>query len=185
MICAAAIDKRVKAVIAQNPFVSGEMQTAGMPDEMLSRLFQNRSAVAAGHPSAAIPVTPASREECEGERKKNSKAVLNSLDAYEYTQLTKQYGGDWRNEITVLSMLNIMAHEPIRFVHRVSPTPLLMVLAETDETVPVSDQKEMFEAAKEPKQLHVVKGETHFGVYHGKGFEDNIKVQIDFLKKHL
>jgi fermentation-respiration switch protein FrsA (DUF1100 family) len=64
----------------------------------------------------------------------------------------------------------------------VSPTPLLMVLADSDKVIGTDNQVAMFERAKEPKELYIVKNAGHFGIYFGEKFEENIGVQLKFLK---
>jgi fermentation-respiration switch protein FrsA (DUF1100 family) len=60
-----------------------------------------------------------------------------------------------------------------------------MVVAEKEHTIPVDQQLDAFEQATEPKQIHIVKGQGHFGIYYGDGFKENIQVQLDWLKDIL
>ena len=69
-------------------------------------------------------------------------------------------GGEWKNEITLQSMFNLMAHEPKRFVHRIAPTPLLMVVPEQNTTGETKAQLDMYRLALEPKHIHLVKRNT-------------------------
>ncbi|CZR61877.1 related to DltD N-terminal domain protein [Phialocephala subalpina] len=181
VICAAAVDKRIKTVIAQTPFVSGEIHTKPLV-KMLPGIFANRAGIRGGNPSVMIPVSPTSPEEAESGR---SMAILNSPAAYHFMEDMKKIGGNWKNEVTLQSMFNLMAHEPKSFIHRIAPTPFLMVVADDDETVGTDNQLAMYQLALEPKQIHVVRGYSHFGVYDGPGLEENIKVQIEFLRKNL
>ncbi len=52
-------------------------------------------------------------------------------------------------------------NEAIDFVSRVSPAPLLIVHGEQDELVPVSQGRELFEAAGEPRELVVLPAGEH------------------------
>lgn len=52
-------------------------------------------------------------------------------------------------------------NEAIDFVSRVSPAPLLIVHGEQDELVPVSQGRELFEAAGEPRELALLSGGEH------------------------
>ncbi len=49
----------------------------------------------------------------------------------------------------------------IDYVSRVSPVPLLLVHGEKDEMVPVEDAIELFEKAREPKELVLLTGGEH------------------------
>ncbi len=55
----------------------------------------------------------------------------------------------------------MLAMNPIKHVGAVSPTPLLVVHGDEDETVPVAAARRLYEAASPPRELHVVKGGGH------------------------
>ena len=69
------------------------------------------------------------------------------------------------------------------YVHRISPRPVLFCVGDQDRTIPTKWQLELFEKAKEPKTLHVIKGAGHFDLYIGEFFEENIRVQIAWLRE--
>jgi uncharacterized protein len=50
---------------------------------------------------------------------------------------------------------------PIEFVGRVAPTPLLIVHGEADDTVPVEEAHRLYEAASEPRELRIIKSGGH------------------------
>ncbi|KAF8865660.1 alpha/beta superfamily hydrolase [Acephala macrosclerotiorum] len=166
VICAAAIDKRIKAAIPQTPFVSGEIHTKPLV-KTLPAIFANRAGIRDGNPSATIPISPESLEEAESGR---SIEILNSPAAFDFMEDMKKIGGNWKNEVTLQSMFNLMANEPKSFIHRIAPTAFLMIVVDDNEI---------------PKQIHVVKGYSHFGVHSSLGLQENIKVRIDFLRKNL
>lgn len=166
----------------QSPFVSGEIQTAPLTP-ILPGVYANREGVREGKPSMMVPVVPATLEEAESGR---SQAVLGTVEAFHFMKEVETSGGEWRNEVTLQSMFNLMAHEPKTFIHRIAPRPLLMVVPELDTTVETREQLGMYQLALEPKQVHVVKDCGHFGVYGGgSGFDENIRVQIEFLRRNL
>lgn len=57
--------------------------------------------------------------------------------------------------------LEIYSCRPVEVVAGVSPTPLLIVHGDEDETVPVEEAHLLYEAAKEPKELFIVPGGGH------------------------
>ena len=81
------------------------------------------------------------------------------------------------------SLFYMQSHEPIAYVHRISPRPLLMVVGEHDECIPTNLQLKMFARAQEPKQVHVIRDAGHFDLYYGEKFEENIRVQLEFLRE--
>ncbi|KAH8778070.1 hypothetical protein BGZ57DRAFT_854108 [Hyaloscypha finlandica] len=150
---------------------------------MLPAIFANRTSVRGGKASMMVPVVPATLGEAERGR---SPAVLGTVEMFHFMNYMEKSGGEWKNEITLQSMFNLMAHEPKRFVHRIAPTPLLMVVPEQNTTVETKAQLDMYRLALEPKQIHLVKNCGHFGIYGGGvGFDENIRVQIEFLGRIL
>lgn len=69
-------------------------------------------------------------------------------------------------------------------MHRISPTPLLMTVAENDVLTPTDIAIDAYTRAREPKQLHIIPG-GHFDGYTGPNFEKNAGCQAEFLKKWL
>ncbi len=69
-------------------------------------------------------------------------------------------------------------------IHRISPTPLLMTVAEGDVLTPTDVALEAYSRAREPKELHLLPG-GHFDAYVGPNFERNAGRQADFLKRVL
>lgn len=180
VICAGALDRRIKAVISQIPFVSGEMVSAAVPPPVAQFVLQDRARIATGAAATMLPIIPGSKEEAP-----TSQALLNTPDLWDFLAGLDKRGVKYENFVTSQTVLYLQSFVPAAFIHRIAPTPLLMVVGDEDGCIPPPAQLDMFEKAKEPKQLHIMKGCGHFDVYHGKAFEENVNVQIEYLKKHL
>ena len=180
VICAAALDKRIRAVIAQVPFVSGEHVSLALGPTKSQFVLADRSQLAHGGASAMIPVVPDSAAEVESG---TSQAVLNTPDVIPFLAEIERRGANYEKFATLQSLFYMQSHMPIAFVRRVSPTPLLMVVGEEDLCIPTNLQLAMYQEAQEPKRVHVVHGSGHFGVYYGTAFEGNVVVQLEFLKE--
>jgi fermentation-respiration switch protein FrsA (DUF1100 family) len=89
----------------------------------------------------------------------------------------------WRNEVTVSSIDKFQSYAPEAFVARVSPTPLLMILADRDTLTPVDLALDSYRQALEPKRLHLLPG-GHFCVYEDQ-FDAASAAARDFLLEHL
>lgn len=180
-IYAAAIDKRIKAAVVQAPAVSGESRSLAFKDR-IPALFQDRARVATGGERGRVPCIALSHEDA----KSGTAAVLfPDLHAYESFEGIYACGGRWENWVTEQTQLYMLEFEAQAMIHRVSPTPLLMVIPGNDVTVRTSSQLQAFGKALEPKQMLFLDGAGHFDIYRGAYFEKSIAVQIDFLRRHL
>jgi fermentation-respiration switch protein FrsA (DUF1100 family) len=75
-------------------------------------------------------------------------------------------------------------YNPSAHIHHISPTPLLMTVAQNDVLTPTDIALDAFSRALEPKQLHILPG-GHFDGYAGPNFERNAGCQTEFLSKYL
>lgn len=181
VIHAAAVDKRIKAAIVQAPAVSGETRSLAFKDR-IPQLFDDRARITNGEPGGRVPqIAP----DLESAKRGNYPCMFPDLHAYESFAGISELGTTWENYVTEQTQLYMLLFEAQAVIHRVSPTPLLMVVPGNDVTVKTASQLAAFEKAKEPKQLFYIEGAGHFDVYLGETFERNIEVQIEFLRKHL
>ena len=154
-----ATDRRLRCVVAQVPTISGYEQVLRRiaPDAVatLEETFaDDERAQARGEPPryqaivSADPAVPAS---------------YRAPDAIAF------YGqpisaGTWENTVTVRSTRAARMYEPGVWIGRVSPTPLLMVVALND-TITLTDLAlAAYERALEPKRLELIPG-GHFHPY--------------------
>ena len=154
-----ATDRRLRCVVAQVPTISGYEQGLRRvsPDATLAlehafnedergRLrgeLPRRQAVVSGDP--AVP------------------AAYRSQDAIDF-YLQRIPEGIWKNEVTLHSTRAARMYEPGMWVSRVSPTPLLMVIASDDKVTIADLALAAYERALEPKRLALIPG-GHFDPY--------------------
>lgn len=177
-IIAAAMNKSVKGVISQVPFVS----SAGMPAPpavFWQTLLQDRAAIIDGMDPIMAPVFPHLNEILGGE----SKAILQDPNSIPFTEEMERRGLPWEKYAALQSLLHGIGHEPRAVIKWISPRPLLILIAEKDATIQPKAQEEAFGEALEPKTLHVIKNAGHFDPYYGEAFEESITVQLKFLKE--
>ncbi|MGW7427527.1 alpha/beta hydrolase [Streptomyces sp. NPDC054813] len=173
-----ATDRRLRAVIAQVPTISGfEQGLRRMAPEAIAGLEaafdeDERAQLRGEAPrSQAIvgsdPAVPASYRTQE------------AIDFY----LQPKPNGVWDNKVTVRSTRAARMYEPGVWVARVSPTPLLMVVALND-TVTVTDLAlAAYERALEPKRLATIPG-GHFDPY-VKQFDKASGAAVEWFREHL
>lgn len=180
VLTVAANDRRVKAVVSQVPFVSGPLSLARTvrPDfaaPLREQLQADRSHRFAGGEPTVIPVVS---DNPFGE------AVMPMAEANAYYTANASPEPSWRNELTVRSIELIGEYDPSSHISRVSPTPLLMIVARYDVTAPAELAFAAYEQAREPKQILVTDG-GHFSVYDGPRFEQCSTAARDHFRIHL
>ena len=74
-------------------------------------------------------------------------------------------------------------YEPGAFAARVSPTPLLFVVARDDKTTPTDLALAAFESALEPKKLVLLPG-GHYDLYVAQR-DAAISAALDWFRAHL
>ena len=175
----AAFDKRVKAVVSQVPVSNvWESYFAALPAEAIANISawhaQARTErMKTGNVMYFPVVAP------EGQP-----SVLPQPEFYQWIMEGSKRAPRWENRVSVESLETGMDYDPTAFIHLISPTPLLMVIASDDILTPTADEKKAFERAREPKKLVVVPG-RHFDGYHGPKHMQFFTPQLEWFQQHL
>jgi len=173
-----ATDRRLRCVVAQVPTISGyEQGLRRIPPDAVAALeealAEDDRAQLRGEPPryqtivSADPAVPAAYRSQE------------SIDFY----LQAVPEGIWENEVTVRSTRAARMYEPGAWVSRVSPTPLMMIVAKEDRVTLTDLELAAYERALEPKQLVLVPG-GHFDPYLSQ-FELASDAALEWFSRHL
>lgn len=177
-IVVAALDRRVKCVASQVPLVDGlqTVQRLISPDKLpgIRALFDaDRRNRYAGQPPAVMPVVA-----------QDGPSALPTPDSYAWmTQTAKQRAPAWCNEVTLRTLEMLSEYAPGDYIARVSPTPLLMLVAREDFLCLPDVQLAAFERALPPKRVQILDG-GHFDAY-THGFEVSGPAARDWFVEHL
>jgi fermentation-respiration switch protein FrsA (DUF1100 family) len=173
-----ATDRRLACVVAQVPTISGyEQGLRRVPPESVAAVdaafAEDERAQARGEPPKRIAVVSADPAVPAAYRAKDA------IDFY----LQPIPPGLWENTVTVRSNRAARMYEPGSWISRVSPTPLLMVVA-THDTITLTDlELAAYERALEPKKLVLIPG-GHFDPYL-TGFEQSSQAATAWFEQHL
>ena len=154
-----ATDRRLRCVVAQVPTISGYEQGLRRvsPDSWpsLERAFDDDEREQL---HGALP-----RRQAVVSADMTVSAAYRSPDAIDF-YLQDLPAGRWENTVTLRSARAARMYEPGTWISRVSPTPLLLVVA-SDDRVTVTDLAlAAYERALEPKRLVLIPG-GHFAPY--------------------
>jgi dienelactone hydrolase len=173
-----ATDRRLRAVVAQVPTISGYQQSLRRvpPDQvpaLEASFIDDDRRQFCGEPPAtqavvsADPAVPAS---------------YRSPDAIAfYTQPAPE--GVWQNIVTIRSTRAARMYEPGTWISRVSPTPLMMIVGVNDAITLADIALAAYERALQPKKLVTIAG-GHFDAYL-KGFDDSSAAACAWFTEHL
>jgi uncharacterized protein len=174
-----ATDRRLKAVVAQVPTISGYEQSLRRvaPDQVAALeagfIDDDRRRFAGEAPAtqfvvSADPATP---------------AAYRSPEAVAFYNQPVPAGVRWENQVTVRSTRAARMYEPGQSVSRVSPTPLLMIIGLNDTITLADTGLAAYERALQPKKLVTIPGD-HFDPYLSR-FDQSSGAARDWFLEHL
>jgi fermentation-respiration switch protein FrsA (DUF1100 family) len=154
-----ATDRRVRAVVSQVPTVSGYLQglrrvAPDAIDALEQQFDEDERAQFRGEPPRRQQVVDEDPTVPAAYRGKDAIAF--------YLQPLPQ--SVWKNDVTVRSGRLSRMYDPGNWAARVSPTPLLIIVALADRITQTDLQIRTYEQALEPKKLVTIAG-SHFDPY--------------------
>jgi len=175
-----AIDRRVKAVVGQVPLISGRANIRALVRADFIAGFRemfdaDRLARFQGKAPAMVPVV---------DKDPLAASALPTPDSWEWFSETGETRAPaWRNEVTLRTVEMLGEYEPGIYLPWISPTPLLLVVAEGDHLTPSEFAITAFDTAHQPKELVILPG-GHFDAY-TVGFEASSGAARDWFVRHL
>ncbi|MFQ5472418.1 MAG: alpha/beta hydrolase, partial [Dehalococcoidia bacterium] len=174
VVHAAALDERVKAVVAQLGIADGRASlTQNLNEQQIEAL------------KVAV----------EQDRKQR---VLTGRGAYmdpfaiisdpEMKAVFERHFDEMPHLKTQITLQFVEAHmefSPISVVDRIAPRALLLIAAEHDAICPDDELERMYERAGDPKKFVLVEGLTHFQCYEGEGMERTSGAAIEWFEANL
>jgi hypothetical protein len=176
-IVTAANDPRVRCVVVQIPNVSGHRNAAKLYSaeqlrEIRRRAAIDRAARLGGEPPMTVPMFSDDPDVlC---------AFPGPIPEEYHEPITT---GIWNNDTTIRSIEHFVEFEPAGWLPYVAPKPLLMIIAENDRCTYTEVQREVYDAASEPKELLTYDG-GHFDAY-TTFFEETGPPARDWFVEHL
>ncbi len=175
-----AVDRRVTCVVSQVPLVSGRdnfraLVSSAFLADVRTQFDDDRRARFAGKDPTMVPVVDADP---------SAPAALPTPDSYEWFMTThEERAPSWRNQVTMRSVEMLTEYEPGGYVPRISPTPLLMIVARGDHLTPAEFAIAAFARANEPKRLEILPG-SHYDAY-TDDFDLAADAAADWFVQHL
>lgn len=182
VIYTAAVDRRVKAVVAQVPIVNGRrwMQTIRTSElwlQLLDRLDADRKKRFETGESERVPVTA---RICEGFSAMPSDEQITSL-----VGMAESVYPSWRPDITLESVERVIEFNPESVIHLIAPRPLCVVTTTGYDMIhPVEHILEAFDKAREPKRIVLLPYEQ-LAFYGEPGLGVAMKPAIEWFHQYI
>lgn len=172
-IHAAVMDARVRAVVVQITFASGERMVLGGQNE-------------AGRAKVLSTIQKVWEREVSTNKKMllAPDQILTDDDSKVFYGAMMQKHEALKTKIPLLTLRHIIEYIPERAV-RTLHVPLSIIGAADDIVCPAAESNALFAAANDPKELHIIPSARHFTVYEGSSFEVSSTHAVAWMKKHL
>lgn len=175
VITTAAREKGITAIIALVPHVDGLASAVSYPKYLLPKAtalaLQDLAGSKVGMEPIRIPVVAESGIRC-----------LTGPDCYQGVLDMIPPGSSWVGLVPARILLTVNKYRPTKEAHKVQ-CPALIIAAEKDSLIPIAATRKAAARIKHVEYLQWPIG--HFELTKGRWFDEGIKVQLAFLKKHL
>ncbi|MBK6660785.1 MAG: acetylxylan esterase [Proteobacteria bacterium] len=181
-VCAvAALDRRVKAVVSQVPFMNGVRNLQQFLPVVNMKGFrqmldEDRQRRVEGKPSQYMKMCtldPSEPHLFPGEQ------TYNFIHRY----VGKGKKSTWENRVTLRSIDYMLEYDVSGYMKLISPTPLLMIVSEFDTCTPTDIALDHFNMVPGPKKLHIIDSD-HYEAYVEK-FDETSAAARDFFVENL
>ncbi|WP_031470949.1 alpha/beta hydrolase [Sciscionella sediminilitoris] len=171
---AAVLDRRARCVVVQSPsvwngwrYLERSLGRSGA-HALRDRLDEDWQARYAGEDSARVP-----------------HLSLTGETVRETPDLAGELFPTYRNEKTLDSTEHLLTFSPEDLIHRLAPTPLLMVAnGGWDPYHMLEEAQGAFARAGEPKKLEVLPYDV-LGLYTGPGLDEAMALAVDWFDRYL
>ena len=175
----AAVDRRVKCVVASVPLINGFANASRRvrPDLLPAQLAMfnaERQALLEGKPPTMVPVIS---------QDPGVRCAQPGQEAWDNFHETLKVAPDRPTHVTLRTLEMLREYDPGSFIARIAPTPLLMIVATADHMSPTDLALDAYERALQPKKLLLVEG-GHYVCYRDK-FDWASQASLDWYQEHL
>lgn len=175
VLVVAVLDRRVKSVVAQVPFILGhhEYLKQNRADQWknIQKTYQDDLfARQQGKPPQMMQVVS---------RELNSDAIMKGDRAYDFFSCV----ASWPNQVTLQSVAMSGDYNPGSYVNKISPTPVLFIVADHDSINPTKLAIKAYEHTSLPKKLVILEGD-HFSPYLEK-FDEAVQAALEWYGETL
>jgi pimeloyl-ACP methyl ester carboxylesterase len=177
-LCAAALDKRAKAVISVSPLTTWEFSKW---KQVLSKAMKDRESQLAGNKGMYLPLLTEGGEQPAGfgtgYQKEDVLGIINRHASIEPSFIPRT---------TLQTYYNMAVFRPLALMKFVNPTPVMIMTGENDDISPPKLQRSLiYDVFEGPKEFVSIPNKAHMDLLTGDGSIETLKKQTDFLHRAL
>ena len=168
-LCAAALDKRARQVIACCPLT--DYTYDGKKAKVLAKAMKDRESQILGNKPFHLPILT--------ERGESPAGFGGATEPENYRLIQNAFSSapTYQNRTTIQTYYKIAAWNPIGLVPMVAPTPCFMLTPENDKISKPEEQTKLFDSIKSGrKQQHIEPGKGHMDIIAGESFSKLMKM---------
>jgi fermentation-respiration switch protein FrsA (DUF1100 family) len=172
-IVAGAIDRRIRCVACQNPsmldaWTALEKTRGRAPMSTVRALLQQDF----------------ERRLQSGEGASAPALASDDPKLAAYVAQSEELFPTFKNQMTLESLEHVLLWAPVNFIHRLAPTPLLMVTGVDDQVHAIDEVLRAYDRAWEPKRLELLQVDE-FGLSIEPGLGQSMNLAAEFFDQHL
>lgn len=173
IITTAAIDRRVRCLVAQLTFGSGERMILGDLDaddreKLWGTLKKARERTVTKNKSLALAPDQ----------------ILTDHDSKTFYRDSLQAFPGLATKIPITTLQHIIEYKPEESIKNVT-VPVLIIGADQDIVCPVAESRLLFEKASEPKELFIIENARHYDVYSGDNLKKSSGKALEWFGRYL
>ncbi|KAK8146878.1 hypothetical protein G3M48_002481 [Beauveria asiatica] len=179
--CAAAVDRRVKALVMVCPILS--FYQAEKRDKAFLQLIRDRQSQLRGNEPFMLPPFNSKGENPIGMAGSGGPG---GIEAYGFMGAVIDRGApNFRNKIALQTYQKLAMWQPKEILKLVDKTPVMMVTPELDTMSPPEEQKAAFELFPQTKKFLEAKGKGHLTVLSGEGSVEVVDAMTEFVRENV
>jgi pimeloyl-ACP methyl ester carboxylesterase len=179
-LCAAALDKRAKFVIAICPLMSFEYNGIEQFSNILAKTMRDREFQMKGNKPFYLPLISDKGDNPAGIDIWADREVLQFI-----TDAKERVASTFESHTTIQTYYKMVMWQPNGIMRYVFPTPVMVVVPELDKVSSPEEQVALFNSLSHPKRLHMAPGKGHLNVLSGEDFPVLMKLQADWVQSAL